>query len=78
MKTSIGANFIRSTKAPTISAGVIAAKVIWNIMKTDLGNDRREPGRAGGYSLQIEGPTVDRDAAQHHPAEVADPLHCRR
>ena len=37
MKTSIELNFMRSTKAPTISAGVIMKKVIWNIMKTDSG-----------------------------------------
>ena len=30
-------NFIRSAKAPVISAGVMMAKVIWNIMKTDSG-----------------------------------------
>ena len=30
-------NFIRSAKAPVISAGVMMAKVIWNIMNTDSG-----------------------------------------
>ena len=28
---------MRSAKAPVISAGVMMAKVIWNIMKTDSG-----------------------------------------
>jgi hypothetical protein len=37
MNTSIAENFIRSTKAPTISAGVMIANVIWNIMNTDSG-----------------------------------------
>ena len=30
-------NFMRSAKAPTMSAGVIAAKVIWKKMKTNSG-----------------------------------------
>ena len=58
MKTSIGANFIRSTKAPTISAGVIAAKVIWNIMKTVSGMIAEYQGEPA-IGLQIEGPAVD-------------------
>ncbi len=37
MNTSIALNFMRSTKAPTISAGVIMKNVIWNIMNTDSG-----------------------------------------
>ena len=37
MKIIIAENFIRSAKAPTISAGVIIAKVIWNVMNTDSG-----------------------------------------
>ena len=37
MNTSIAENFIRSTKAPTIRAGVMTAKVIWNVMNTDSG-----------------------------------------
>jgi hypothetical protein len=32
MKMHIALNFIRSAKAPQISAGVMIAKVIWNIM----------------------------------------------
>ena len=31
-------NFMRSAKAPAISAGVMMAKVIWKHMKTDSGN----------------------------------------
>ncbi len=34
MKTSMLENFMRSAKAPTISAGVMIAKVIWKVMKT--------------------------------------------
>ena len=30
-------NFMRSAKAPTIRAGVMMAKVIWKVMKTDSG-----------------------------------------
>src|SRR3546814_6600732 len=30
-------NFMRSAKLPQISAGVMMAKVIWNVMKTDSG-----------------------------------------
>ena len=36
MKTSSGPKRMRSAKAPTISAGVIAAKVSWNIANTDF------------------------------------------
>ena len=32
MKMHSAENFMRSAKAPTISAGVMIAKVIWNIM----------------------------------------------
>ena len=32
-KRSSAENFIRSAKAPTISAGVMQAKVIWKAMK---------------------------------------------
>ena len=31
-------NFMRSAKAPTISAGVMMAKVIWKVMNTLSGN----------------------------------------
>ena len=34
MNTSIAENFMRSAKAPTISAGVMMAKVSWNMMNT--------------------------------------------
>ncbi|MNN39908.1 hypothetical protein D3C81_1539640 [compost metagenome] len=34
MKISIAENFMRSAKAPTISAGVMMAKVIWKVMNT--------------------------------------------
>ena len=34
MNQSIAENLIRSAKAPLISAGVMIAKVIWNVMKT--------------------------------------------
>ena len=37
MKTIIAENFIRSAKAPTIRAGVMMAKVNWNIWNTDSG-----------------------------------------
>ena len=30
-------NFMRSAKAPQIRAGVMMAKVIWKVMKTDSG-----------------------------------------
>ena len=32
MNSMMAENFMRSAKAPTISAGVIMAKVIWNTM----------------------------------------------
>ncbi len=32
MKMHSAENFMRSAKAPTMSAGVMIAKVIWNIM----------------------------------------------
>ena len=34
---STAANFMRSTKAPTINAGVMTANVIWNVKKSDSG-----------------------------------------
>ncbi len=34
MNQSIAENFIRSAKAPVISAGVMIAKVIWKVMNT--------------------------------------------
>ena len=37
MNTNIDENFMRSAKAPVISAGVMMAKVIWKVMKTDSG-----------------------------------------
>ena len=37
MKISSAENFMRSAKAPQISAGVMMAKVIWNIEKTYSG-----------------------------------------
>ena len=37
MNHSIAENFMRSAKAPQISAGVMIAKVIWKHMKTDSG-----------------------------------------
>ena len=42
MNISIAENFMRSAKAPQISAGVMIAKVIWNIMKTDSGMVARQ------------------------------------
>ena len=42
MNTSIEENLMRSANAPVISAGVMMANIIWNIMKTDSGNGRRE------------------------------------
>jgi hypothetical protein len=38
MNTSSDENFIRSAKAPTISAGVMQAKVIWKAMKVYSGS----------------------------------------
>ena len=35
--SSIAENFMRSAKAPAMSAGVMMAKVIWNIAYTDSG-----------------------------------------
>ena len=37
MNQSIAENFIRSANAPTISAGVMMAKVSWNIWNTVSG-----------------------------------------
>jgi hypothetical protein len=37
MNHSIAENFMRSAKAPQISAGVMMAKVIWKHMNTDSG-----------------------------------------
>ena len=37
MNQSRDENFMRSAKAPTISAGVMMAKVIWKVMNTDSG-----------------------------------------
>ena len=50
---SSGANFMRSAKAPTIRAGVMTAKVIWNIANTDSGtvSVKRVAGHAGQEGL---------------------------
>ncbi len=40
MNTIIAENFMRSAKAPTISAGVMIANVIWKVMNTDSGTAR--------------------------------------
>ena len=37
MNSSSAENFMRSANAPAISAGVMIAKVIWNITKTVSG-----------------------------------------
>jgi hypothetical protein len=37
MNHSMAENFMRSAKAPTISAGVMMANVIWKVMKTVSG-----------------------------------------
>ena len=37
MNQSIAENFMRSANAPVISAGVMIAKVIWNVMNTVSG-----------------------------------------
>ncbi len=43
-------NFMRSAKAPTMSAGVIAAKVSWKARKTNFGN-RHALGEGVGGGL---------------------------
>ncbi|MNJ49928.1 hypothetical protein D3C77_451860 [compost metagenome] len=50
MKISIAENFIRSAKAPTISAGVMIAKVIWKVMNTASGNNAAEEVRLAGVT----------------------------
>ena len=37
MNRSIAENFMRSTNAPMISAGVMIAKVAWKVKNTDSG-----------------------------------------
>ena len=37
MKTMSTPNFMRSANAPTVRAGVMIAKVIWKVAKTDSG-----------------------------------------
>jgi hypothetical protein len=37
MNSTSAENFMRSAKAPTMSAGVMMAKVIWKVIKTDSG-----------------------------------------
>ena len=50
MKISIAENFIRSAKAPTISAGVMMAKVIWKVMNTASGNSAVAEVRPDGVT----------------------------
>ena len=47
MNAHMAENFMRSAKAPAISAGVMMAKVIWNIMYTVSGIGRRRADGAG-------------------------------
>ena len=51
-------NFMRSAKAPQISAGVMMAKVIWKHMKTD----------SGIVPLSV----ADAHAVQQEPVHAAD------
>ena len=44
MNSTSAENFMRSAKAPQMSAGVMMAKVIWKHMNTDFG-DRALQGR---------------------------------
>ncbi|MNH21178.1 hypothetical protein D3C79_809750 [compost metagenome] len=50
MNTSIAENFMRSAKAPTISAGVMMAKVIWKVMNTASGNNAVAEVRFSGVT----------------------------
>ena len=51
---------MRSAKAPTISAGVMMAKVIWKVMNTDSG--------------MVPGEGVHRHAGQERLVQATDPL----
>ncbi len=59
MKMHMAENFMRSAKAPAISAGVMIANVIWNIMYTvsgmvvTVGFDEPAP-RVKAMSLPLE------------------------
>ena len=79
LNSSRNGNVTRSGKAPTISAGVITAKVIWNSAKTPSGrplpgNDRREPAEkrlarpAQHGAVAVEGQAV----ADHRPEQRHD------
>ena len=50
MKISMAENFMRSANAPTISAGVMMAKVIWKVMNTASGNSAVEEVRLSGVT----------------------------
>ena len=45
MKRSMALNRTRSAKEPMMSAGVITAKVSWNMQKTVSGTDPRKASR---------------------------------
>ena len=78
MNTSIAENFIRSTKAPTIRAGVMAAKVIWNVMNTDSGMTFENQGDPAVTVCRPSGRLSTPDARQQEAVQPADPYRCRR
>ena len=75
MKMHMAENFMRSAKAPAISAGVMIANVIWNIMYTVSGMvvtvGFAEPRPKGEADVAALG-NVGADAVQHDARQVAD------
>ena len=67
MNHSIAENFMRSAKAPAISAGVMIAKVSWNIDVDGFGDRRRQ--RIGIADAVRD---VAQDALQEGAIEAAD------
>ena len=67
MNHSMAENFMRSAKAPAISAGVMIAKVIWKQMNT-----------VSGMVLARSCTPSERQAAQEDAAQAADDGAARR
>lgn len=64
---SIAENLMRSAKPPTTSAGVMTAKVIWNIANSD----------SGMVPLSVSSPMPDNMTRDRSPMNPLPPLNAR-
>ena len=63
MNHSMAENFMRSAKAPAISAGVMMAKVIWKQHEDRLGNGHRQRVRIADAGRDVAHDALQEGAA---------------